>query len=131
MSSCKYCGKSIPGERDGYCSGSCADAVLGFDIMLRKERTTRRVVEFDDAHHSPVAAHGEEPPIPDHAKASASGLIDALTEMARKDIRMPGIVLRITSGETQESMAMSIGVSPGRVAQLMSCARRITLHRNA
>ncbi len=90
----------------------------------RRKRRARRIVSLDAAigaeegaislYEALVVSHEPEPPLPPDLDA----LFDALTE------REGQVALLLASGLTQAEIAAELGLTPGRVSQVVASLRR-------
>lgn len=132
---CKYCGDRITEgvnqwgkkNRKGlYCSASCASAVHGFDAQLKEERRKGKV-RFDLKLHDRIcestlapdeaamdAEDGGLKPIRRMDPPTEAEIFDAAEEI---DPRLPGILVGLKKGKTQEEMAKKLGVDQATVAR--------------
>jgi len=142
---CKYCGArftspyppgypcSMAGWRNDYCSRDHFEAVHGYDIKLRKERGSK-VVSISTRANSiasnmpqpweEVAMREERRESDVETQALRAKAMELMEVAAGVDHRLPGILIAIQNGETQERIARRLRVSQPHVAKLLSRLRQ-------
>lgn len=134
MKMCKYCGGIVDkaaGPHERYCSKACWDAVEGFDKRLAMERKFGKVsldaldpgLEPSDEGAGIAAMYARL----DGTDTRSNPKMD-LGEVMRKaaDIhpRLPGALVLLGQGKTQEQSASAVGMKQGNLAQYIKRLRK-------